>query len=95
MAAPDRELLREYSRKTGATQRGHAKQIRASPLSSRLQQPSFNSGERQQPLSERDQHLDVMTCITTLDQRSTITSSVKVHNGFGRLSMSRVAPGTG
>ena len=43
-------------------------------------------------LSERDRHLDVVTCITTYDQRLTITSSVKVHNGFGRLYMIPVAP---
>lgn len=43
-------------------------------------------------LSERDRHLDVVTCITTHGQRLTITSSVKVHNGFGRLYMIPVAP---
>jgi hypothetical protein len=44
-------------------------------------------------LSERDRHLDVVTCITTHKQRLTITSSVKVHNAFGRLYMIPVAPG--
>ena len=43
-------------------------------------------------LSERDRHLDVITCITTHSKRLTITSSVKVHNGFGRLYMIPVAP---
>lgn len=43
-------------------------------------------------LSERDRHLDVVTCITTGGQRLTITSSVKVHNAFGRLYMIPVAP---
>lgn len=43
-------------------------------------------------LSERDRHLDVVTCITTHAQRLTITSSVKAHNGFGRLYMIPVAP---
>lgn len=43
-------------------------------------------------LSERDTHLDVMTCITITDRRLTITSSVKVHNLFGRLYMIPVAP---
>jgi len=43
-------------------------------------------------LSERDRHLDVITCITTHNQRLTITSSVKLHNGFGRLYMISVAP---
>jgi hypothetical protein len=43
-------------------------------------------------LSERDKHLDVVTCIITTNQRLTITSSVKVHNLFGRLYMILVAP---
>lgn len=43
-------------------------------------------------LSSRDRHLDVLTCITTHDQRLTVTSSVKVHNTFGRLYMIPVAP---
>jgi hypothetical protein len=43
-------------------------------------------------LSERDRHLDVVTCITTYGQRLTITSSVRVHNWFGRAYMIPVAP---
>ena len=43
-------------------------------------------------LSERDRHLDVVTCITTYNQKLTITSSVKVHNWFGRAYMIPVAP---
>ena len=38
-------------------------------------------------LTERDTHLDVMTCISTLDTKVTITSSVVVHNTFGRVYM--------
>lgn len=56
----------------------------------------FFAVERIEPeiltLSERDRHLDVVTCITTYNQRLTITSSVKVHNQFGRLYMIPVAP---
>lgn len=72
-------------------------------FSGRLDQPpqrgdrlDFFLVERIEPeiltLSERDRHLDVVTCITTHGQRLTITSSVKVHNGFGRLYMIPVAP---
>ncbi|SEQ49523.1 DUF2867 domain-containing protein [Thalassovita taeanensis] len=43
-------------------------------------------------LTERDRHLDVMTCITTTDSVLAITSSVKVHNTYGRLYMLPVAP---
>ena len=43
-------------------------------------------------LSARDRHLDVLTCVTTYGQRLTITSSVKVHNLFGRAYMIPVAP---
>lgn len=43
-------------------------------------------------LSERDRHLDVVTCITVCDRILTITSSVQVHNLFGRLYMIPVAP---
>lgn len=43
-------------------------------------------------LSERDRHLDVVTCVTTTNQRLTITSSVKLHNLFGRIYMIPVAP---
>lgn len=38
-------------------------------------------------LTERDKHLDVMTCIATQGPSVTITSSVKVHNWFGRAYM--------
>jgi len=38
-------------------------------------------------LTERDKHLDVMTCIATQGPLVTITSSVKVHNWFGRAYM--------
>lgn len=38
-------------------------------------------------LTERDSHLDVMTCISTDGPLVSITSSVKVHNLFGRLYM--------
>lgn len=38
-------------------------------------------------LTERDKHLDVMTCISTQGNRLIITSSVVVHNGFGRAYM--------
>lgn len=43
-------------------------------------------------LTERDRHLDVMTCITTEGNRLTITSSVQVHNAFGRAYMLPVGP---
>ncbi len=43
-------------------------------------------------LSERDRHLDVLTCVTSVEGRLTITSSVKVHNRFGRLYMLLVGP---
>ncbi|WP_204248195.1 DUF2867 domain-containing protein [Kiloniella spongiae] len=42
-------------------------------------------------LTARDKHLDVMTCITTDKTELTITSSVKIHNLFGRLYMFPVA----
>lgn len=38
-------------------------------------------------LTERDRHLDVMTCISTHHRAMTITSSVRVHNVFGHLYM--------
>lgn len=38
-------------------------------------------------LTERDRHLDVMTCLTLAQGRVTVTSSVQVHNLFGRLYM--------
>ena len=43
-------------------------------------------------LTERDKHLDVMTCISIGENQLTITSSVKTHNFFGRLYMIPVAP---
>ncbi|MEP1767924.1 MAG: DUF2867 domain-containing protein [Sulfitobacter sp.] len=43
-------------------------------------------------LSERDKHLDVLTCVSCVENTLTITSSVKVHNYFGRLYMLPVAP---
>ncbi len=43
-------------------------------------------------LSERDRHLDNVTCVTTHDLRLTITTSVKVHNLYGRIYMLPVAP---
>lgn len=38
-------------------------------------------------LTERDRHLDVMTCISTQDNVVAVTSSVRVHNVFGHLYM--------
>lgn len=38
-------------------------------------------------LTERDRHLDVMTCISTKEKRVTVTSSVVTHNLFGRACM--------
>lgn len=38
-------------------------------------------------LTERDKHLDVMTCISTEGQVVTVTSSVVVKNLFGRIYM--------
>lgn len=38
-------------------------------------------------LTERDRHLDVMTCISTKEKRVTVTSSVVTHNLFGRAYM--------
>lgn len=43
-------------------------------------------------LTNRDKHLDVMTCVSTYQNELTITSSVKTHNTFGRLYMMPVAP---
>ena len=43
-------------------------------------------------LTERDRHLDVMTCVSVRDDVLTITASVKTHNRFGRLYMIPVAP---
>lgn len=38
-------------------------------------------------LTERDRHLDVMTCISIEDELLSVTSSVCVHNLFGRAYM--------
>lgn len=38
-------------------------------------------------LTERDRHLDVMTCISTQGEVLSVTSSVCVHNLFGRAYM--------
>ena len=38
-------------------------------------------------LTERDRHLDVMTCISTDGPAVSITSSVRVHNWFGHAYM--------
>ncbi|WP_159809659.1 DUF2867 domain-containing protein [Litoreibacter roseus] len=35
-------------------------------------------------LTERDRHLDVMTCVSTQGKELSITSSVQVHNLFGK-----------
>jgi len=43
-------------------------------------------------LSERDRHLDVLTRVTCVENTVTITSSVKVHNWFGRIYMLPVGP---
>lgn len=43
-------------------------------------------------LTERDRHLDVMTCISLSGNELTITSSVETHNNFGRIYMIPVAP---
>ena len=38
-------------------------------------------------LTERDRHLDVMTCVSVQGQEVSITSSVTVHNAFGTAYM--------
>lgn len=43
-------------------------------------------------LTERDTHLDVMTCISVQDRTVSITSSVITHNWVGRLYMVPVGP---
>ena len=43
-------------------------------------------------LSERDRHLDVLTCISRAGRELSITSSVKTHNRFGRAYMLPVGP---
>ena len=42
-------------------------------------------------LSERDRHLDVLTCISTTPTTVTISSSVQTNNLFGRVCMTPVA----
>lgn len=43
-------------------------------------------------LTERDHHLDVMTCISTHEKVLSITSSVVTHNLFGKAYMLPVGP---
>lgn len=43
-------------------------------------------------LTARDQHLDVMTCVTVSGCALAITASVVTHNWFGRAYMIPVAP---
>ncbi|WP_138465785.1 DUF2867 domain-containing protein [Poseidonocella sp. HB161398] len=43
-------------------------------------------------LTERDRHLDVMTCLSVAGRRLTVTASVVTHNAFGRAYMLPVAP---
>lgn len=43
-------------------------------------------------LTERDRHLDVMTCVSVDGQRLSVVSSVVTHNRFGRAYMIPVAP---
>lgn len=38
-------------------------------------------------LTERDRHLDVMTCISVEGRTVAVTSSVRIHNWFGRAYM--------
>lgn len=38
-------------------------------------------------LTERDRHLDVMTCFSSNDATMTVTASVRVHNWFGHAYM--------
>ncbi len=38
-------------------------------------------------LTERDRHLDVMTCISTQGAQVAVTSSVRVHNLYGHIYM--------
>lgn len=77
-------------KRIGGFSRGRAADIKAGD------HLDFFLVERAEPeilsLSARDRHLDVVTCITTFGQRLTITSSVRVHNAFGRLYMLPVAP---
>lgn len=43
-------------------------------------------------LTERDRHLDVMTCISSHENALSITSSVVTHNAFGTAYMLPVGP---
>lgn len=43
-------------------------------------------------LTARDNHLDVMTCISTQGMQLSITSSVVTHNTFGKIYMLPVGP---
>ncbi len=43
-------------------------------------------------LTARDRSLDIMICLATSGHRLTITSSVVIHNAFGRPYMVLVAP---
>lgn len=45
------------------------------------------SDDKSLVLTERDRHLDVMTCLSTSGNEVSITSSVIVHNLFGRAYM--------
>ena len=46
-----------------------------------------HSDDRTLVLTERDRHLDVMTCVSAIGKEVSITSSVTVHNLFGRAYM--------
>lgn len=43
-------------------------------------------------LTARDRHLDVMICISVVDRMLSVTSSVVIHNLFGRIYMLPVGP---
>lgn len=43
-------------------------------------------------LTERDKHLDVLTCVSVMGRSLSITSSVITHNAFGRAYMIPVRP---
>ncbi len=43
-------------------------------------------------LTARDRHLDVMICISVIDRMLSVTSSVVIHNLFGRIYMLPVGP---
>ena len=46
-----------------------------------------HSDDRTLVLTERDRHLDVMTCVSVWEKKLSITSSVIVHNLFGHAYM--------